>query len=308
MGDDDGRKVRCFYHSADLDGKCSAAIVLHAHPDATLHPINYGDPFPWALFNLGPEGPPGKRKRDLVYMVDFALQPWSDMERLARMVDLNWIDHHETAIADFNRQNRGPDGSRVKRHADNRVGHGACFLVWEHLFPDEDVPEAVRLISKWDVWDHDEPAVVHFQYGMQGVDNDPDARIWVDLLDVTDPISEARVFVTEQRGKTIWQYEQRQNAQRIKALRFDTELSGMRCLAANVGLVSSKLFDSVWDPRAYDCMLTFHHRKGCWNVSLYSDKPSVHCGRVAKQYGGGGHKGAAGFQCDALPFDLPIRG
>jgi oligoribonuclease NrnB/cAMP/cGMP phosphodiesterase (DHH superfamily) len=296
MGNDDDRTVRCFYHSADLDGKCSAAIVLRAHPDAVLYPINYGDPFPWALFQKD-------KPRDLVYMVDFALQPWSGMERLAKLCDLVWIDHHETAIANWTcNRKTAVDG------ANSSTGQGACLLVWRHLFPDEPVPDAVELISKWDVWDHDDPQVVHFQYGMQGVDNDPGARIWVDLLNVGDPISEARVFVTEQRGKTIWQYEQRQNAQRIKALRFDTELSGLRCLAANVGLVSSKLFDAVWDPKAYDCMLTFHHRKGCWNVSLYSDKPSVHCGEVAKQYGGGGHKGAAGFQCDALPFDLPTRG
>jgi len=291
--DNNERTVRCFYHSADLDGKCSAAIVLRAHPDAILHPINYGDPFPWDAID----------KSDLVYMVDFALQPWSNMERLARLANLVWIDHHETAIQAFRQQTQRDGGSRLVGGA-TKVGDGACLLTWEHLFPDEDVPEAVRLISRWDVWDHDDDRVVHFQYGMQGMNNNPDARSWVHLLDDEGMLVREAI----DRGRIVYQFEQQQNAQRIKALRFDTDLSGMRCLAANVGLVSSKLFDSVWDPQQYDAMLTFHHRKGCWNVSLYSDKPSVHCGEVAKQYGGGGHKGAAGFQADALPFDLPTRG
>jgi nanoRNase/pAp phosphatase (c-di-AMP/oligoRNAs hydrolase) len=41
-------------------------------------------------------------------------------------------------------------------------------------------------------------------------------------------------------------------------------------------------------------------------VSLYSTRDDIDCGAIAKTYGGGGHKGAAGFQCDTLPF--PIGG
>ncbi len=37
----------CFYHSADLDGACSAAIIKLKHPECVLAPINYGNDFPW---------------------------------------------------------------------------------------------------------------------------------------------------------------------------------------------------------------------------------------------------------------------
>ena len=47
-------------------------------------------------------------------------------------------------------------------------------------------------------------------------------------------------------------------------------------------------------------MLTFSWRKGQWTVSMYSDKPDIDVSVIAKNNGGGGHKGAAGFQTDDI--------
>ena len=42
-----------------------------------------------------------------------------------------------------------------------------------------------------------------------------------------------------------------------------------------------------------------------WTVSLYSNKqPEIDVSKIAKKYGGGGHAGASGFQCDELPFKI----
>ena len=51
-------------------------------------------------------------------------------------------------------------------------------------------------------------------------------------------------------------------------------------------------------------MLSFIWRKGQWTVSLYSTKSDIDVSIIAKNYGGGGHKGASGFQCKELPFKL----
>ena len=75
-------------------------------------------------------------------------------------------------------------------------------------------------------------------------------------------------------------------------------------IALNKMLTNSQIFDSVWDNQKYDAMLTFGWRKGKWTVSLYSDKDDIDVGIIAKGRGGGGHKGAAGFQVDVLPFNL----
>lgn len=46
----------------------------------------------------------------------------------------------------------------------------------------------------------------------------------------------------------------------------------------------------------YDGAACFHRTKdGNWAFSLYNDNGLVDCSLIAKQYGGGGHKGASGF-------------
>ena len=39
-----------------------------------------------------------------------------------------------------------------------------------------------------------------------------------------------------------------------------------------------------------------------YQYSIYSQDSSVECNKIAEQYGGGGHKGAAGFKMAEMPF------
>ncbi len=277
--------MKCFYHNADLDGHCSGEIIRHVFPECELIGINYGDEFPWDSIQLG----------EVVYMVDFSLQPFSDMVRLWHTSELIWIDHHKSAIEEA--QASGVDFAGVQVS-----GIGACALVWkflarQRLLP-EKIPDGVRLLAEYDVWDHSDTNCLPFQYGMRLRDHAPGASVWDRVL------GDLGLGFVISEGETALAYERQQNAIRAKALCFEVELHGLRCIAANQGLTNSQLFDSVWDSARYDAMLTFHWRKGRWNVSLYSDKPEADVSIVAKACGGGGHKGAAGFQCDDLPFKL----
>ncbi len=83
--------LKVFYHSADLDGHCSGAIVKYKFPDIEAIKINYGDKFPWGTIYSG----------ETIYMVDFSLQPFEDMIKLNKLANLIWIDHHKTSIDDY---------------------------------------------------------------------------------------------------------------------------------------------------------------------------------------------------------------
>jgi len=77
-----------------------------------------------------------------------------------------------------------------------------------------------------------------------------------------------------------------------------------RCICLNTPLFSSQSFEGVWDPEKHDVMVAFAKMAtGKWKVSLYSTKPEIDCGAIAKTFSGGGHKGAAGFVCDKLPWE-----
>ena len=52
----------------------------------------------------------------------------------------------------------------------------------------------------------------------------------------------------------------------------------------------------------YDGAACFHYDgvRKVWAFSLYNDNGEVDCSAIAKQFGGGGHKGAAGFVTNDL--------
>ena len=178
----------CFYHKADLDGVCSGAIVKHFVPDVELVGFDYGMEFPWD--KVYPDGRNGLKHT--VFMVDVSLPP-ADMKRLNEVADLVWIDHHKTAIAAI--QPRLP-GLQI-------VGYAGCELAWlafsalaagdtyPHLFDNllakygSTIPEAVRLLGRYDVWDKDNPdwasRILPFQYGVRTTKGiyDPTCDMWI---------------------------------------------------------------------------------------------------------------------------------
>ncbi len=278
--------MKCFYHSSDLDGHCSGAIVKHKYPDCEMIGINYGEEFPWETIQFS----------ESVFMVDFSLQPFSEMQRLNSRCRLTWIDHHKTAIEEELKSSQVIEGIREE-------GKAGCELAWEFLFPDEEMPVAVRLLGRYDVWDHSNKYVLPFQYGMRQAVTKPDAwgNVWGKLLSDDHGMFDD-IYHT---GLVIHEYQAQQNEKYAKSAAFETTLDGLNLIAVNAMLTNSKIFDSVYDPVRHDAMCCFGWRKGRWTVSLYSANPDqVDVSRIAKTRGGGGHPGAAGFQCDELPFAL----
>ena len=295
--------MKCFYHSADLDGKCSAAIVRRKYPDIELIGIDYGQPFPWD--DITPD--------EAVIMVDFSLQPFGDMVRLSRVARLCWIDHHKSAldeakVAGWLSDRTLHEAATGKEAADlfvpgiRRDGIGACAQTWEYLYPGEEMPRAVHLLAEYDVWNHSDPDCLPFQYGSRLYDLKPENGMWEVLL--MEPSQTQEGLVDD--GKIILEYQSQQNKGHARTLCFDAELGDLKVLAANAGPTNSQFFDSLWDREKYHAMCLFQWRPkgGKWTVSLYSDRDDVDVSEACKVRGGGGHKGAAGFQCAEVPFPL----
>lgn len=288
--------MKVFYHSSDLDGRCSAALVKLKHPDCELIGIDYGDEFPMDVFWDEEKGEP-VRNQD-VWMVDFCLQPFGKMWDVKGIVnkwggDFVWIDHHKTAI----------DAALASGFEANRgrleVGKAACELVWEFLHPGTMIPEAVWLLGRYDVWDlNADEFVVPYQYGMRHLDPQPEATaLWESILNG----STTRMSIIN-NGMII----QRSIEQGFKGTAeyacFEVEWEGMRWIAINGPYRGSGVFKSVFDPAKHHGMLSFFWNGKEWRFGLYSDRDDVDVSEVAKRYGGGGHRGAAGFQIGAFPF------
>lgn len=296
-----------FYHNADLDGKCSAALVLYhearqptkageGYAGCELYGINYGDPFPWD--KITPE-----RK---VYMVDFSLQPFSDMVKLAGMCRLTWIDHHKTALDEHKAHGQPLAGANL-----TALGKAGCELTWEFFRSAEPMPHAVMLLGRYDVWDEKCTIVpwshiLAFQYGMRLQDTEPESLLWLTLLGDQGSDAEVdRLKAIVAGGSAVLAYEAKQAEIAMSALSFETAFEGLRALAANRGPGNSKLFETKWDPEQHDVMISYYWsgKRAEWKVSVYTTKNDIDCGALCKKHGGGGHPKAAGFQCKELPFD-----
>ncbi len=279
--------MKIIYHNADLDGHCSGAIVKARFPEADLIGINYGDAFPWEKIN--PE--------ERIVMVDFSLQPWEDMQRLCQSCfAVTWIDHHKSAIADF--EEKGAPFALT--HLDTEFA--ACELCWKEYYSTLDMPLAVYWLGRYDIWKHQEVSgALEFQYGMRLLNTWPDNQtLWRRLLGFEGTRNDT--IEIRNNGELLLRYEKEQNKKFASAYAFECNLDGLRCIAMNKGMTNSLVFESVYDPARHDAMLAFAWRNGRWTVSLYSDKPEIDVSAVCKARGGGGHKGAAGFQTDTLPF------
>lgn len=284
-------KEVCVYHGIDLDGYCSAAIWYHFHHEFSddylkFIPMNYGDKVPWEEL----EG-------NNVTLLDFTFEPWNEMEHLLAVANhVTWIDHHKTAIEMWH-ENGGDniEGVRV-------IGKAACELAWEYYFPGQNIPHGVFLLGDYDVWRHSDKDTMMYQMGARLHDLDIGRNRecyekWIYIFR-NEPSLFCQIL---NEGETVTAYQKQEN---IKVARswFTVYFADHKWMAINRGYVNSSLWESVWDD-TYDGMLAFMRRRNCWTVTMYSK--TIDCGSIAKAHGGGGHKGAAGFECIGLPFHLP---
>lgn len=284
--------ILCFYHGGDLDGKCAGAIVKHKFPECVLFPIDHGEKFPWETID----------KRDIVYMVDFCLQPFEDMIRLhTSCEELIWIDHHKSSMEIEEKVLAQHVKDLPTISGIREIGKAACELTWEYLFPNKPMSLIVSLLGRYDVWDLRDARTLPLQFGVNSQNTNPGSWLWTHAFEEN---VDTAFFTNElaAKGGIILAFVQKKNKEFCEKFSFELEFAGLRCIAINKQPASSKIFDAVWDPKKHDIMLAFGWKRNKWVVSLYTDKPEIDVSKLAVARGGGGHKQAAGFVCDEVPF------
>lgn len=301
------------YHD-DADGRCAAAIAGRAAMESGLFhaqyiPVDYGAAVP-DLDALGFDAGCG----DEIWLLDFSFRP-DDMRELVRRAKgrVVWIDHHYTAIealADF-----------LSLPGVRKDGVAASLLVWNFVYPDRqsDVPLVVRFIADRDVWRFAYGDRTHFFYEafIALEDTSPDAEIWEKLFRDTAPGLDPEVAIPSGCEFTLKMLERGEllRSARINQLRYTARWLG-RELNLEVQDGAGHAFDyramiinchgsgdlgEVIQDMGFDVAWCYVQRKVgdrvSWKHSLYSKVLDV--GAVCQAFGGGGHKGAAGFETES---------
>jgi len=293
--------MKCFYHR-DMDGICAAAIVYNAsflcQDGITLETpgmisIDYKDTLD--LKTIQPN--------EKIWIVDFSFKPEVMEELLKITQDITWIDHHKTAMEYKYSQ-------ELKGIRDNNFS--GCELTWKYIHPTKTMPRIVEMSGRYDVWDFSKygDELNELQAGIRLFEHNPENNNWEKWLnnkreEVNEIFGGGEGILVDglelllNEGTVALKYRNNQYTSLIKAWSFFVDFEGYKAVCCNVGSTSSQLFDSVKED--YDLMIPFVFDGKQWTVSLYTKK-DIDCSEIAKKYGGGGHKQAAGFQCKELPF------
>jgi len=291
--------VRIVFHSADLDGHASGAIARYYYEYVdgaayTMHPYNYGQTLPieeWV--------------DDKIIFLDCSIQPEEAMLDVIKRYETIIIDHHEST-------------RNLLFHAAggmHEIGRAGCELAWDYFFEDR-VPQFISLLGRYDVWDNGdknkwERRILPFQHGMKMQNTNPEYDdnfyMWAEKIgqaqahhfrDLDEWIDDVTY-----KGKTALKYSRWLNRSGAGALCHEVDFEGMKALVANTFIKNSQFFESKWNPEIHDCMVawTWNGPYNEYGVSLYTTK-DIDLSLVAKKFGGGGHRQAAGFGCKHIYF------
>lgn len=300
-------KTYCIYHRVDMDGYCAGAIVDHFKQDVTMIPHSYGDDLQ-SIFAI--------EDQSEVFMVDYSL-PFKEMLKLKDRVDLTWLDHHDTAIKDaITHGYNDLKGIRDRKFS-------GCELTWK-FFSKEEIPYIVKMLGRYDTWDLSYSPTTFwintYLYNEKLVPGADSREKWNELFEITEGISsvadkDQELSYTYEKivtyGKLLFDYQQEAYATEAKSnsfvLIFDNNIKKYKVIVKNGGKGSNS-FDAVLTDE-HDIMMTFYINKNRRvKYSLYTNKTNLHVGIMAQILGGdngGGHPGAAGFESDKLPWELP---
>lgn len=282
-------------HHNDMDGRSSAAIVYkkyNIYETIRFVEMDYAKQLDLSII----------QKDEKVVIVDFSLKPDVMNKLLDITKNVTWIDHHATAELYPYQHLNGLRDFKDKSKS-------GCELTWEYFYPNVKMPMAIQLIGDLDKWAL-KYGTHSFQFfeGIKLYDNTPTSNIWFPLL-----LDDAEFCnkITEE-GKISIRYRNSYCKDLINTYGYEAEIEyceedeitkKVKGFACNQFMFGSKGFLEKYDD--YPLCFSYIHDGENFTVSMYSNTIDVSV--IAKYYGGGGHRGAAGFICKQLPFKKIIK-
>ena len=265
----------CIYHANCADGFAAAWVVWNYYGwDVDLHPASYGDT------------PPDCEDRDVI-MVDFSYKR-PILGVIAQQANsLLILDHHKTAaedLADFDVGN-----TRIVFDM-NKSG---AVLAWEEYNPGTRPPMLIRHIQDRDLWRFELHGSREVHLGLMARERTMDR--WHVLMRSASCLREL-----EHDGCAIKAHQDMCIADAIRDGRHMLTVGGVEVPAITCPY--------QWSSEAGNILAVDHPFAACygrtvrgdWAFSLRSDEAGMDVSTIAAQYGGGGHKHAAGFRVSRL--------
>jgi len=282
----------CFHHN-DADGRAAAAIVNkyfkenHKSSRKIFVEVDYAmqDSLHGEINQI--------KDNECVYVVDFHFKP-EIMKRICNKTTRVFVyDHHKTT----------PEVSKdyppnVVCILEPESKYSGCELVWNSLYPDQEMPHSIKLIGDRDAWKWVYgQSTAFFNEGLKLYKHGPEEKIWESLLSTNLNLTQKIM----DEGRTCLTYRDNLCEEQLKQYGYEAEFEGLNCYIVNFILpgCGTEMFGERI--KEYDMCISSVFNGEVWKFSLRSDG-KVDVAEIARKYGGGGHAKAAGFYSKTLPF------
>ncbi len=239
-----------------------------------------------------PAGLKGKK----LYFIDFVYAPEITKKLIRDNKKVIGLDHHVTVK------------DSVKLMAEGSVyseNHSGAVVAWEYFHPGKPTPRLLRYIEDRDLWRWKLP---HAKEIFAGANFSEGANYNFKLFGAMAKKFESDKFLKKciKDGKIVSSVWDNIIAE-LGGLAEWVTLEGKRGLAVNAPhIFSSKLGNYLMENKKAEFGLIWHVQGGEIRVSLRSGKRGADVAKICEKYGGGGHRGAAGFLIKGLK-NIPWR-
>jgi len=273
------KKITVLYHN-DLDGKCCAAIIDYYYKneiDTNLTFISFD-------YEKDYKVPKEVYKCDMLYIVDCTLDPntMTDLFENYHKNNFIWIDHHISSIMN---NNSSIYGTRLPGP------NSACYLTWIDLYGYTDIPDAVKYISDRDVWSYKwGKLTIGFTEWLASQDNSVEnKKMWYSIFE------NRNIGKHIDDGMIMYNSRIKMLKDDVDRLSYESEINGVKCLKMNcTSLYSISDVCALMIEKGYEVAWSWYKAKEMKYHSLRSNG-NIDVSEIAKKFGGGGHKNAAGF-------------
>ena len=268
-------------HDDDQDGYCAANILKQykKQPTVAVGLVPFGHNKDIRNVIVDPD------KWDEIFILDLAVPLSYIRDLLVNGFKVTVIDHHQTTI------NNLIEFSDPDLCAFLGTTKSATGLTWEYCYgADSAMPWTVLMINNWDIWDHADPQVIPFHFGMECIDMG-DSKIWKQLLK-GDPQSCAQIM---QMGELVGSFWVNSMNEITSVNGYTIEKDGFKFYACNGNFGSSYDFASSFNEKDYDAIMWYSYTPNHeWKISMRTTKEGINLLPVVEQYGGGGHEQSCG--------------
>ena len=282
----------CLYHENCFDGMAAAWAVWRARPDWTFIPVNYGQAPP-DLENIAAGEQQGVEQ---VAIVDFSY-PAEILRELAEVADhVLVLDHHKTAQEDLESFEH-PDVSIVFD-----MDRSGAMLAWDHFHPHASPYKVIEYVQDRDLW--------RWQ-----LEDTREVNAWLRTHELGDMETFNAAAVKLQTyegyqgavaaGKAILIAQQQAVEIAKGSVQYLTVAGHGRIPVVNSCLYQSEIGSELARTHPFS-LVWYLDRDGMVRHSLRSTDEGLDVGRIARIWGGGGHRKAAGFI--SKPHDSPVLG